>query len=232
MVDPRSWFRQLAQHPIISGGTSLAVATFAAGIESDAPWFALSCFAISWTILAAVLCFKLWKRTHFGSLGLIVGVGLALGCYWFWHFPQPPPPQASARDIASEIVKTLPMPTPEPSPDLKIRLGSSASRYNATLKRTELLLEVEIRNAGAPSAVTGWHIHYRSPILERDLNPVKPLLEPMLFPLSKNGKLALKFYYSRDAINEKVTTRISKEEPATNFVNMIVGNVKKKSARL
>jgi hypothetical protein len=31
----------------------------------------------------------------------------------------------------------------------------------------------------------------------------------------KNGKLALKFHYSRDAINEKVTTRISKEEPIT-----------------
>lgn len=153
-----------------------------------------------------------WVEDYRPRGGLLIFL-LALICAVLGHLARPTA-MPTASELAKEIAKELPVALPQATPSLTILLAQARAQYNPRLGLTEVLLQAEIRNNGAPSSVTEWEIYYHSPTLEKELRFVKPLHSPLLFPDPVHQDVALEFDYPRDSINEKVKdVPVTKEVP-------------------
>jgi hypothetical protein len=163
-------------------------------------------------VCGALLIWHLkWVEEYRPRGGFLI-ILLALCCAALGYLARPAP-MPSASELAKEIAKELP-PKPEATPSFVLDVGQAYVQHNIRLQLTEILMQVQIKNLGAPSAVSRWRIYYSSPTLEKELNPVKPLASPMLFRMYGDEDVALEFDYPRDSINEKVdASPITREMP-------------------
>jgi hypothetical protein len=99
-------------------------------------------------------------------------------------------------------------PSAPEEPNFTVFLGQAITFYERRRDITVLLIEVEIRNSGAPSAALHWKAHYKSSTLDSDILIIKPVTEPLKIPLPSKPRLpneaevSLDFYRA-DSIDEK-----------------------------
>lgn len=96
---------------------------------------------------------------------------------------------------------------PEPKadidmPDLRMSLGQCVSVYDNIERGTFLLINVELRNNGAPSATNKWGAHYKSSTLDAPIGLWRVVKQPMRIPLTDQPRGVIE-YYNSDSIVEK-----------------------------
>ncbi|MDQ1610203.1 MAG: hypothetical protein QOG00_134 [Pyrinomonadaceae bacterium] len=120
---------------------------------------------------------------------------------WIWLSLLPTTAREETPLVQSQSTPILSTPSNE-RPEFTLGLGQIYNAYSESEDKTKLLIEVEIRNTGAPSITTDWRIHYKSPTLDQDLRTVrfKNEAEPVVFPLSDDADTGIAFN-SSEAIN-------------------------------
>jgi hypothetical protein len=69
-------------------------------------------------------------------------------------------------------------------PNLKVSIGQSLAGYLSEKGFTIWLPSIVIVNQGAPSAILGWKIHYKSPTLDQDVDFVRILNTKLNLPIT------------------------------------------------
>jgi hypothetical protein len=161
-----SWLSSTVQDPRLSGGGAGAMLITALGFEiGGAPKIAAIFFVAAWMFLSLTLYEKGWFIGRKRKRAILTLLAVAAGFFLSWWYLLPiPPSMPSAKEIAAEVAKQIhSSPLPQ-QPDFKLSLLGAelftpkTPKGKLFPKTTGFIIDLEIRNAGAPSIATDWQM--------------------------------------------------------------------------